>query len=51
MKNLVGLVPLKCPVGLELVFGYSLAGDNIGAAGARNQVPSAVGHEGDILLP
>jgi hypothetical protein len=33
VKNSVSLVPLKCPVALELVLEYPLIGDNIGAAG------------------
>jgi hypothetical protein len=49
-KNPTGLVPLKCPISLELVFKYPLVSDNIGATGAQNQVPSVVGHEGDILF-
>jgi hypothetical protein len=49
-ENPAGLVPLECPVGLELVLEDSLAGDNIGAAGAQNEVPSFVGHESIILF-
>jgi hypothetical protein len=41
-KNPTGLVPLECPISIELVLEYPLAGDNIDAAGVRNQVPSAV---------
>jgi hypothetical protein len=33
MKNLAGLIPLECPIGLELVLEDPLVGDNIGAAG------------------
>jgi hypothetical protein len=36
VKNSTGLVPLECPVGLELMIKNSLAGDNIGAAGSQN---------------
>jgi hypothetical protein len=43
-KNPADLVPLECPTGLELVLEYSLANDNISAAGVRNQVPSVIGH-------
>jgi hypothetical protein len=50
MKNLAGLIPLECPIGLELVLEDPLVGDNIGAAGAWNQVPSAVGHESGVLF-
>jgi hypothetical protein len=32
VKNPSGLVPLECPIGLELVLEYPLAGDNIGSA-------------------
>jgi hypothetical protein len=34
VKNPSGLVPLECPVGLELVLQDPLAGDNIVAVGA-----------------
>jgi hypothetical protein len=49
-KNPSGLVPLRCSVGLELVLEDPLVSDNIGAAGAQNQVPSVVGHESGILF-
>jgi hypothetical protein len=32
MKNPSGLVPLECPIGLELVLEDPLAGDNIHSA-------------------
>jgi hypothetical protein len=50
-KNSSSLVPLECPIGLELVLEHPLAGDNIGAPGVRNQVPSAIGHESGVLFP
>jgi hypothetical protein len=50
VKNSVSLVPLKCPVALELVLEYPLIDDNIGAAGAWNQVPSVIGHESGVLF-
>jgi hypothetical protein len=39
-KNPAGLVPLECPIGLELILEYPLTGDNIGAAehGTKSQV-------------
>jgi hypothetical protein len=49
-KNPAGLVPLEYPIGLELVLEDPLIGDNIGVAGARNQVPSVVGHESGVLF-
>jgi hypothetical protein len=49
-KNPAGLVPLECPVGLELVLEYPLIGDNIGIVGAQNQVPSVIGHESSVLF-
>jgi hypothetical protein len=49
-KNPAGLLTLECPISLEVVLEDPLAGDNIGATGAQNQVPSAVGHESGILF-
>jgi hypothetical protein len=49
-KNPTCLVPLECPISFEHVLEYPLASDNIGTAGAQNQVTSAVGHEGGILF-
>jgi hypothetical protein len=49
-KNLLSLVPLECPVGLELVSEDPLVYNNFGAVGAQNQVPSVVGHESGILF-
>jgi hypothetical protein len=49
-KNPSGLVPLECLIGLELVLEDPLAGDKTGATGARNQVPSVVGHKSGILF-
>jgi hypothetical protein len=50
VKNLAGLVSLECPISLEFVLEYPVVGDNIDAAVAQNQVPSAVGHEGGVLF-
>jgi hypothetical protein len=50
VKNQASLVPLECPISLELVLEYPLTGDNIGATGEWNQVPSAVGHESGVLF-
>jgi hypothetical protein len=50
MKNPADLVPLECPIGLELVFEDQLVVDNISTMGAQNQVPSVVRHEDDILF-
>jgi hypothetical protein len=49
-KNPMGLVPLECPVGFELVLEDPLAYDNIGVTGVRNQVPSVVGHESSVFF-
>jgi hypothetical protein len=49
-KNPSSLVPLECPIGLELVLEDSLASDSIGFAEARNQVPSVIGNESGILF-
>jgi hypothetical protein len=38
-KNQANLVPLECPIGLELVLEYPFAGDNIGAAGGVEPSP------------
>jgi hypothetical protein len=50
VKNPTGLVPLECPIGLELVFEDPLVDDNICATGAWNQVPSTIGLEDGILF-
>jgi hypothetical protein len=49
-KNLASLVPPECLVGLEHVFEDPLVDDNISTTRARNQVPSAIGHEGGVLF-
>jgi hypothetical protein len=42
VKNSTGLVPLECPVGLELVFEDPLASDNIGVAGGHKTKSQSV---------
>jgi hypothetical protein len=50
MKNPAGLISLKCPVDLELVFENLFTCDNIGTTRAWNQVLSVVAHESSILF-
>jgi hypothetical protein len=44
------LIPLECPISIELVLEDPLVGDNIDAVGARNQVTSVIGHESGVLF-
>jgi hypothetical protein len=50
VKNPLSLVPLKCPIGLEIVLEDPLAGDNIGDTGEHCQVPSVVGHKSGVVF-
>jgi hypothetical protein len=45
-KNPASLVPFQGAVGIELVLENSLVGDDVGANGARDKIPSVVGDQG-----
>jgi hypothetical protein len=45
-KNPVSLVPFQGAVGIELVLENPLAGDDVGANGARDKIPGVVHDQG-----
>jgi hypothetical protein len=45
-KNPTSLVPFQGAIGIELVLENSLAGDDVGANGARDKIPGVVGDQG-----
>jgi hypothetical protein len=49
-KDPTGLVAIKGPVSTELVREEPLVGDNVGALGSGNQLPSPIADEGPVFV-
>jgi hypothetical protein len=50
VRNPVSLVPFQGATGIKLVLKNALAGDDIGANGAKDKILGIVGHQGSKLF-
>jgi hypothetical protein len=50
-KNPTRLVPLQCPVGIELVFEDPFACHHVGMRWSRHEIPSVILQKGSALPP